>query len=312
MLLCLPQTKPVSLTHHTLQTVYSELVGYIACFISNLYGNTLTLVAFCKFSSLREKTYKTLIALTVADLMVSLFPCLHYVKLLAVYKANFPLWKKRVGIQYFTACNALFHVMYLAADRFFAIMWPFIYKSKVTKRTLWCGSFSVSGIAVGLTLYYTLNYQNYEPERELMVCVMDISGFTTFAIVFLILQCKITSVAKKHQNQIAALDIGESAGGKKKKIIDKATSMAVTVVCTFMVFWFPLVLSSFIKLCSPNDIVFFTYFRQISRILLTLNSSVNFVLYACLNSKFRQAYKYILSGNHRTSNVSSFDVTQVT
>ena len=99
------------------------MLAYAVCFITNIIGNTLTLVAVYQFSWLPEQAYCTLLALTIADLLVSLNiiilydTCKRFVQLGYIYILL-------SGIQDFVKVNAVLHVVLVAINRFIAILWP--------------------------------------------------------------------------------------------------------------------------------------------------------------------------------------------
>ena len=220
--------------------IYIELVIYIICFTTNVFGNTLTLVATWKFAWLREKSYTTLVALTIADLLIIVKIPMQYIGYLGVdFEQNLSLWISLVAVQYFVVFNAFYHVILLAADRFLAVVWPFFYESHITKTKLWCASLSVSAGSILLASTYTLNLTfDYAPR---IPYIMDIVVYFIAALMLFAMPGKITHVARKHQNQISAMQSQTSGttAGKRGRKVDRATRMMLAVLGFYLLLWFP-------------------------------------------------------------------------
>ena len=297
-----------------------DFVTSTVCFTTNVFGNTLTLVAISKFSSLREKSYTTLAALTVADLLVALkTPLMPLVFSINIAINYLTIWRITLGVVYFVSINALLQVLLVAADRFIAITWPFFYNSRITKPMLWLASLVVSMASFGLSVAYVSIY-NLDNALQTVLYILDIGIYALAAIMMLFLHGKITYVARKHHIRIAVLgappeSTTSDANVRKnyKGKLDRASKMMIAVVGAYLILGLPYILADIIFL-SPWANEYFTistYLRQYGSLLLTFNSSVNFFIYAVLNKRFHYAYKLLLTCKTQESNMAAFSTTQL-
>ena len=288
----------------TFSTTYKaiDLVSSVVCFTTNVFGNALTLAAICKFSSLREKSYTTLAALTIADLLVVIKATI--MPIFYSFVLGRKVFLSLLGIVYFITINAGSHMLLLAADRFIAIMWPFYYGSTVTQAKLWLASFAVSIASVGLTVFYMYIFISNSPLT--VIYILDICFYSLAAILLLVLQGKITYVARKHKTRIATLETHSTEEPRK---LDKASKTMIAVVGVYLLVGLPFVVADIISMSPWANQYYFAvfYLRQYSTMLMTFNSSVNFVIYAALNKRFRYAYKLILTCKVHESKMSSFN-----
>ena len=129
--------------------MYLEVTGYVICLVSNIFGNSLTLIAMRKFSFLKDKAYVTLQSLTVADLLMSFFMMITLLLRLNAFHATVDTTLFVLGgFAGFFFHNAMLHVLLVAIDRFVAVVFPFFYMSKITKPILIAMSFSCMGIVI--------------------------------------------------------------------------------------------------------------------------------------------------------------------
>ena len=293
--------------------LYAETIGYIICLITNIFGNTLTLVAMRKFSFLKSKTYITLKSLTIADLVMSGYALSMYSMRFEAVDVNDPVQLYIVvSLATFFAFSAMLHVLLVAVDRFIAVVFPYFYSSKVTKNRLICMSvlawvMSVGCAAIYMGMYSLMLQGNYLPY------LVDIFIYMTMMVLLIVSHGKVACVARSKRTQIAAIDMQDFSDPDKKtkkiKKIDRATLMMLVMVGVYLLLWFPLILTSVIMLVTNELTPATAYVRGFGAILITSNSSVNFIIYAVVNRRFRYAYRLLLTCKKLDADDISFQTT---
>ena len=274
--------------------MYLEVTGYVICLVSNIFGNSLTLIAMRKFSFLKDKAYVTLQSLTVADLLMSFFIMITLLLRLNAFHATVdtPLFVLG-GFAGFFFHNAMLHVLLVAIDRFVAVVFPFFYTSKVTKTILIAMSLVAWALALIITVGYLFMYQmifygNFLPY------LMDSCIYVLMAILLAISHGKIALVARQKRKQIAASQPIRSTITDSTKV-DRATVMMLIMVGVYLLLFFPSILATIILLKTNEMTSGISQVRAFSAVLISLNSSINFLIYAVVNKRFRYAYKLLLT-----------------
>ena len=292
---------------------YAETIGYAVCLMTNIFGNTLTLVSIRKFSFLKSKTYMTLKTLTIADLIMTCYAiCILMLRFEAVDLTSMVQLYIVASLGVFVGIGAILHVLLVAVDRFIAVVFPYFYSSKVTKQRLIVLSVLAWVMAVILAAVYMGAYSimlqgNYLPY------LIDIFIYLIMLGLLLVTHGKIACVARSKRTQIVDVNIQDlsEANNKTKKIkkIDRATLMMLVMVGVYLLLWFPLILSSVIMVVTSEVTPTTGYIRGFGAILATFNSSVNFVIYAVVNRRFRYAYKLLLTCKKLDAEDISFQST---
>ena len=293
--------------------MYAETIGYVICIVTNIFGNTLTLVAMRKFSFLKSKTYITLKSLTIADLLMVFYA-------INMYLARFEVFDYTNTTQMYImsflgglfAFSAMLHVLLVAIDRFIAVVFPYFYSSKVTKPRLIAMSVCAWILSVVITGIYISMYHLFV-QGDYLPYLLDIFIFLIMVVLLLVTHGKVACVARLKRTQVAAIDMqdGSDADKKIKKIkkIDRATLMMLVMVGVYLLLWSPLILTSFIMLVTNETTIATAYARGVGAIFITLNSSVNFIIYAVVNRRFRYAYKLLLTCKKQDAEDISFQST---
>ena len=278
---------------------YAETIGYAVCLMTNIFGNTLTLVSIRKFSFLQSKTYMTLKLLTIADLVMTCYAiCTFLLRFEAVDLTNIVQVYLVYTFGVFAAFSAVLHVLLVAVDRFIAVVFPYFYSTKVTKQSLivmsvfaWVTSIILAVVYMGV---HSLMLQgNYFPY------LIDIFIYLIMLGLLLVTHGKVACVARSKRTQIVDINMQDSSEGNKKtkkiKKIDRATLMMLVMVGVYLLLWFPIILTSVIMVVTSEATPTTNYIRILGAILVTSNSSVNFIIYAVVNRRFRYAYKLLLT-----------------
>ena len=217
-----------------------------------------------------------------------------------------------VSLATFFAFSAMLHVLLVAVDRFIAVVFPYFYSSKVTKNRLICMSvlawvMSVGCAAIYMGMYSLMLQGNYLPY------LVDIFIYMTMMVLLIVSHGKVACVARSKRTQIAAIDMQDFSDPDKKtkkiKKIDRATLMMLVMVGVYLLLWFPLILTSVIMLVTNELTPTTAYVRGFGAILITSNSSVNFIIYAVVNRRFRYAYKLLLTCKRLDADDISFQTT---
>ena len=167
-------------------------------------------------------------------------------------------------------------------------------------------------LSVIIASFYAYMYEfiysgNYWP------FMMDLFTYSVTTVLLLLSHGKIAYVARNKRKQIANLELhaaskGENANSNRPRTTDKATMMMLVMVGAYLLFWLPSFVSSIIILVSGNFTVTIGNIRVFGSVLVSFNSSVNFIIYAVVNRKFRYAYKLLLTCKKENSGEFSFQV----
>ena len=113
---------------------YMQIVGYSVCLITNIFGNTLTLISMLRFSFLSDSAYATIKSLSIADLCTNVYiVIILMVNFSFVDVNNAILMSILIGLMGTFVYSATLHVVLVAVDRFVAIVFPYFYSATVTK-----------------------------------------------------------------------------------------------------------------------------------------------------------------------------------
>ena len=287
--------------------MYTEIFGYTICLLTNIFGYTLTLVAMHKFSFLNKVNYFTVKALTIADLANSSYICISLMMTFELIDTdNHVLMTATIPVMGVTMFSAILHVFLVAIDRFIAVIFPYFYAATITKTKLISASACVWVLSVLLSLLYMYLYQLMTYWSNLA----DIIVFLTTFILLTITHGKIACVVRSKRNQVAQIEVHTVTDSEiNPQKIDRATLMMLVIVGVFLILWFPVILGSFMIVLTSKETTTSSYLRRFGGVTILLKSSVNFIIYALVNSKVRYAYKLLLTCKKQDTDDFSFQAT---
>ena len=279
--------------------MYLEITGFVICFVTNIIGNSLTLIATWRFSFLKDKAYVTLQSLTIADLFMSFYIL---ITVLLRYKVLHVTVDIRLfvlsGFAGFFFHNAMLHVLLVAIDRFVAIVFPFFYSSRITKFILVGMSLVTWILAFGITVGYFVMYEKIF-QCNFLPYLMESCIYVLMVILLAISHGKIALVARQKRKQIAASQPNNSSETMNPVTnstkLDRATVMILVIVGVYLLLCLPSISATNILLVTNEFTPTISRMRAFGNVLFSFNSSVNFVIYAVVNRRFRYAYKLLLT-----------------
>ena len=197
--------------------LYAETIGFGVCLITNIFGNTLTLVAMRKFSFLQSITYIALISLTISDLLMSFYILLRFLLRFDILDASDANQFAVVSLfGRFILFSAMLHVLLIALDRFIAVVFPYFYSSNVTKVRLIAMSLTTWAVSFVFTaIYVTMN--SLIAQGNNLVFLFDIFLFLIIVVLLLVTHGKVACVARSKRTQVTAGDVQDLSDGNKTK-----------------------------------------------------------------------------------------------
>ena len=308
--------------------VLSEMVIQILIIIFAILGNTLVLVATWRERSLHEPNKYFVACLAVADLLVGMiFAPLRLYQLVnienggvtSIYFCRFYFW-----IDNFLQTASIYILTFISFDRYLKISKPLQYKSRMTTSTLLKIIFIIWLIAA---TYATLAMFPYADSPGILIstfgCYNINKEFYTFATVIafflpttimLVMYTLIFLVAHKRQKMLRNGALGETSNNPNQRSALlrnlKVIRMLLVVVGVFIFCWGPFFVWLMIfyykkketfwlslTYCyehSCNNMVYFAMVLwQLVTILPVLNSVFNPLIYACLDQKYKEAFKHL-------------------
>ena len=262
--------------------------------------NSLTIHAIRKSSSL-PKTLKTLLlSLAVSDLCVGLFvqplsiACLFMemeqnTENNAFYNAAL---STLYPIMHLFCWASFFGVMALSADRFTAVYFFLSYKKLVTHKhvvalviLIWLFSAFLSLISFWMPVNIL----------HVVFAIIDIACEITVTF----LTFKIYWAAKRHRNQVQAMDLSAQQVAENGEMVNVARlrrfgSLAVYVYLVFMVCYLPHTCFSWVITITSEQSTTITVFYRYTLTLVFLNSSLNPLIYCWKMKNIRHAVVDIL------------------
>ncbi|XP_028654824.1 trace amine-associated receptor 13c-like [Erpetoichthys calabaricus] len=296
-------------------------VAYAAlyCFFSTAIlvtvgGNLVVIISISHFKQLRTPTNLLVLSLAVADLFLGLFS-MPLVMVRSVETCWF--FGSTVCIMYsfvdvVLCAVSVFHLVFIAIDRYHAVCDPMHYPSKITVSTVWM--FIAIGWIIPILyssglLYFRGNSDGIEVYNlcpgDCMILLNALWGLLdtlfTFCLPFSVmisLYSKIFIVARQHARAIHHLVHQKLTGERKRnaenqKIDNKATKTLGIVVSVFILCWSPYCFNNLFT--SVSDVSSSPLVVDIFGWLAYFNSAFNPIIYGLFYPWFRKALKLILT-----------------
>lgn len=275
--------------------LYAFLVILSAVIIG---GNMLVILSVICFKQLQSPTNYLILSLALADLLVgllvyplsmafSLSSCVYHEELFCKIRASFDIS--------LSSCSIL-HLCCISVDRYYAVCQPLTYESKITNSVVgvmilvsWVVSVLI-GIAI---LIGGLNAEQCEERCFIDILLENTVGpalsFYLPVVIMLCIYLKIFLVARRHVHSIRST----TALADVSKMQRKATKTLAIVLGAFLLCWTPFFLcitfGPFTPLSIPVSVI-----ETLNWFTLT-NSMLNPFIYAFFYSRFRVAFKTIIS-----------------
>jgi uncharacterized membrane protein YbaN (DUF454 family) len=296
----------------------SEIVILILIIIFAILGNTLVLVATWRESSLHEPNKYFVACLAVADLLVGMILVpLRLVNIenggiTSIHLCRFLIW-----LDFFLETASIYALTFISFDRYMKISQPLQYKSRMTTSASLKLIFIIWIIAA---TYATLAMFRYADSPGILIsirgCIFKnkivftfgaVSAFFLPTTVMLVMYTLIFLVAHKRQKMLRNGELGQTFNNLNQRsalLQDlKVIRMLFIVVGVFLFCWGPFFIWLMIYYYNPSvlfynprslsDLPLKTILHRIVTILPLLNSIFNPLIYACLDQKYKEAFKHL-------------------
>lgn len=283
-------------------------------------GNSLVIASVISNRRLQSKTSAFITSLAVCDLIIGLV----LMPLIVVSNTLGPAVQNgldychvTISVAIMLMFNSVANLGAVTFDRFLAVVVPLRYKSIMTKRVIvpiiafvWIFS-TVFGFipfmgwrtvvkpkpGSGLFCQVPLNLA---PGYIITVCVV---GFLP-SIFVLVAYLKIFQTAYLHEVRIAAAinSVLRNQTELKLNMIKemKAAKMVALVLGAFIISWAPLYIIMIVDIAMKNAVNSYIYAGGV--IFATLNSALNPVIYASMNSEFRDTFRALIQCQNVNAN----------
>ena len=259
--------------------------AYVIVAVAIVAGNILTIAIFMR----KKRKNFLLISLAVADLFIGLLAVPMYIYLLhrSLYE---PAWKDDlfnhiyITVDVFVGLASVFALTLIAAERAYAIFWPFRYRC-IASKTYWTligVSWTLAGL---LSSFDLLALRDLLPKKFANYCLIItvLVSLCVIVAVYISLGLKISKVKRRHS-------IYEFLSE------EKSISLALLIVTlVFLVTWLPfyilIVIGSFNRSFLqqvPSELIY------AAKLLHYGNSFMNPIIYSLKLPEFRETLKKLL------------------
>ncbi|XP_071949397.1 histamine H2 receptor-like [Antedon mediterranea] len=283
-------------------------------------GNILVCLSPWVNIMLRTSTYTLLVSLAMVDLLLGLtvLPFSAIFTISQTWDFGPELCNIYVSCDVLFSTASILHLLVISVDRYVAILKPYTYKTVMTRRMaffgiaiVWIISFLISFLPIHLgwntesgdVQSYT-NPSECQLETNTLFALLD--GILLFFVPLTLmsgLYCKIVIVARKQAKAIARLSAQFNNNRKQHiKVVDehKALKVMAIVMGCFVVCWVPYFTIFTFQPVFEWNLPDSTYFVVLW--MGYINSLINPLVYAALNSEFRKAFSILIHmARNRTS-----------
>ncbi|XP_041349447.1 growth hormone secretagogue receptor type 1-like [Gigantopelta aegis] len=272
-------------------------------------GNSLTLVAVCRFKRLRSPTGVAIASLAVADLIMGIV----YTPTRFVHITWPSMFASRAAcivyifVVHFSASCAVIGISMLSTERGYAIQFPTHYQTCMTTRCSVVISLCVFAAIFCLNLPFLSGLDHYNGQdcyapsvfpkvylRTLIVVGVAVLllGFVAFVRVL---------VAVFRRQKFSNVLSGQQL---KQQISSVRCRLMCVVYVSSLVFWLPHLTYYFYNTFTKQTRNVFVF--RILSIFDLCSSAVNFFIYGVININFRMAYKQILGLDRQDRRTSTY------
>ncbi|XP_067874182.1 trace amine-associated receptor 4-like [Heterodontus francisci] len=290
---------------------------FVVIIIITILGNSLVMLSILHFRKLQTPTNYLVLSLAVTDFLVGLI-VLPYSMIRSVdtcwYFGDI-FCKIHSGLDMVLTITSIYHLCFIAIDRYYAVCEPLLYTTKITLPVIGIFiTFSwVFSIVYGFALIYSdANVYGIEDYISAISCygscvlifnklwghLDPLIAFFVPVLVIVYIYLKIFFVARQHARAIGNVMHRKNVkqenniGGSHKKEFKAAVKLGV-VIGVFIICWLPFfiitIVDPYIDFSTPPAVfemfVWLGYF----------NSTCNPMLYAFFYPWFRKALKMIIS-----------------
>ena len=263
-------------------------------------------VACITTRELRSSTTAFVVSLAVSDVLVGLVSMPFWVSVQTTGEPSvqkFPqIYTMWLCADIFLGTASIMNLMFVSLDRLIAVTRPLQYQSIMSRSRIGVAIVFLWLYSIVIALIKMLKW----PEYPLFV---SITAFFGPLMITVVAYCIIFKVAMKQARSIRvqvvrfAFTNRDLQGNSKKSMVTtfrqdmKAARTLSIIVGTFALCWCPFfVILLVFGYFKPSGAVFYPPLGSFVKWLHYGNSAMNPILYACLNKRFRSAFKRILLG----------------
>ena len=274
-------------------SLLTAIIGSVFCIVITL-GNLMIVIAVVKdpLKKLRSPFNYFVINLAVADLIVGIIsmPIGIYNHTLEYLKTKPDVLKRVFTVTLFISLTAsLLCLITLSVDRYVAITFPMKYRSNLTWRKCWIGSFIIWILSLSLPLIYLkVGYINYLMIYvNTAVVIAAITLVMTYIRIYKFLRGQI-----QRMKEISRTTSNETKMLESKRTLQqkKVTRVFLWILVLFLVCYIPATIIVYIlQFCTACRCESIHIMRDTTFYLLTVNSCMNPFVYALKNKHYRHA-----------------------
>ncbi|KAM4693053.1 trace amine-associated receptor 4-like [Discoglossus pictus] len=295
--------------------------------ILTILGNLMVIVSVSHFKQLHTPTNFLILSLATTDFLLGLLimPCSLMRSLTSCWYFGDVFCKMHSCCDMMLCTTSIFHLFFIALDRYYAVCHPLHYYRKITVRVVEVYIFVSWSVPCIYSYGLVLSDANIEGLEDYLAsiscggsCALAFNkpwGAVTTLVCFFIpgtlmigMYIHIFSVARKHakvvhshQNTLAVKPSRLSPKGESKAAKTLSIVMGVFIMC-----WLP-----FFTITVAEPYVTFLSSEDLYNIVLWLgyfNSTLNPMIYAMFYPWFRKSIRFIITGNIFQIDSSSFNV----
>ena len=274
-------------------SLLTAIIGSVFCIVITL-GNLMIVIAVVKdpLKKLRSPFNYFVVNLAVADLIVGIIsmPIGIYNHTLEYLKTKPDVLKRVFTVTLFISLTAsLLCLITLSVDRYVAITFPMKYRSNLTWRKCWIGSFVIWILSLSLPLIYLkVGYINYLMIYvNTAVVIAAITLVMTYIRIYKFLRGQI-----QRMKEISRTTSNETKMLESKRTLQqkKVTRVFLWILVLFLVCYIPATIIVYIlQFCATCHCESIHVMRDTTFYLLTVNSCMNPFVYALKNKHYRHA-----------------------
>ena len=274
-------------------SLLTAIIGSVFCIVITL-GNLMIVIAVVKdpLKKLRSPFNYFVVNLAVADLIVGIIsmPIGIYNHTLEYLKTKPDVLKRVFTVTLFISLTAsLLCLITLSVDRYVAITFPMKYRSNLTWRKCWIGSFIIWILSLSLPLIYLkVGYINYLMIYvNTAVVIAAITLVMTYIRIYKFLRGQI-----QRMKEISRTTSNETKMLESKRTLQqkKVTRVFLWILVLFLVCYIPATIIVYIlQFCATCHCESIHVMRDTTFYLLTVNSCMNPFVYALKNKHYRHA-----------------------
>ena len=298
--------------------MYTTMAIMCLVFLIILFGNTLTIVAFIKFRTLRKVRNYFLVSLAVADILhglVNMLSLLFIVVPEDYWKVSGARHGSSIAPTLFliTVILSYLHIFMITFDCFICIIKPLHHhqllspgRAKAIIAAFWAGSFLAGSVYLLKEMYVAEHKSTHH--LQMYDTLMKIILWVIVVLAVIVMYVKIFAVIRKQKKAILELGAQSSRNAQNDERNtrsrdankNKRVVMVFLIIVSFIVLWLPYVIITILYAFYRNILIYglgpsaMVVIFVICVAISFTNSAVNAFIYARFDKEFRNAYVQIL------------------